>query len=150
MTIDEQLAILQAFKDGKVVQIENFDEIQDEEDDGWHTVPANHEFNFNNYYRVVGPKVYRPWEKIEEIPFGLNHILYIGIPGEEIHLVTDVAFGALTGTALCVRFNDEYHFTDTLVNSPWLFADLRKRGSTLKNCEWCKCGVETTERVEKC
>lgn len=142
MTLDQQLAILQAAKDGKRVQI--LDEEEDESGDlieVWLDIKPNHRFDFTRTYRICEPKKLEPWSTIEQIPFKQG-VLWLKDSEDVMYLVTSVFIGL---GSVHLAIGDDAHHASALFNNDWLYADLSPKNSTLATCKWLPCGIEVEE-----
>ena len=63
MKVSEQIAIMKAFEDGKIIEVKRYDESK------WESIVHidNYQFNFSEYeYRIKPVPKYRPYESVEE------------------------------------------------------------------------------------
>ena len=63
MKVSEQIAIMNAFEDGKTIEVKRYDETK------WESIvyDENFQFNFSEYeYRIKPVPKYRPYESVDE------------------------------------------------------------------------------------
>ena len=140
MTLNQQLAILQAAKDCKRVQFYDDEQDYEDESEAWSDIGPTHNFDFTYTYRICEPKKLEPWSTIEQVPFKQG-VLWLKDSGGGLHLVTGVYIGF---GSLHVTMGENAQLSLRLLEDSWLYADLSKN-STLTNCKWLPCGVEVEE-----